>query len=237
MDVCCQQTPRVGVLEYRPEHLGYPIHKVEHLEALLLVSLKLSVDHSRLHHLIYREFIITLYFYTSSQKTHILHIISSHSSISEDLCFDINSYSEFPSLSGAQPQFQNPGQAVWANANQRATQQTPVQRPQQSQPSVPATIPAQQQVHHAQEQSQQSLDEAFFASQFNGGIDDYRHGGQSGVGQLPGSQETQATSIDDFPPLGRNGHGEIGQDRRGNLMHNASGGGSLAAFAALNTGK
>ena len=151
--------------------------------------------------------------------------------------FDINSYSEFPSLSGTQPQFQNPSQAVWANATQRATQQTPVQRPQQSQSSVPATAPVQQQVHHAQDQSQQSLDEAFFASQYNGGIDDYRHGGQSGVGQLPGSQETQATSIDDFPPLGRNGHGEIGQDRRGNLMHNVSGGGSLAAFAALNTGK
>lgn len=149
---------------------------------------------------------------------------------------DISSSSEFPSLSGApQPHFQNPGQAVWANANQRATQQTPVQRPQQAQAGVSSIFPGQQQLHNPHEQLQQSLDDAFFTStQPSGTQDDYRHGGQGGVGQLSGSHQPQPNSIDDFPPLGRNGHGEIGQDRRGNMVQNAAAGSfsSASAFAS-----
>ncbi|MCJ1252549.1 hypothetical protein MMC24_000355 [Lignoscripta atroalba] len=136
--------------------------------------------------------------------------------------------SEFPSLSGtSQTQHQNPSQAIWANANQRATQHTPVQRPQpQTQTNVPISTQTHQQTHQAQDQVQQSLDDAFSTtSQFSSGLDDYRHGGQSGVGQLSGSGQPQSSSIEEFPPLGRNGHGEIGQDRRGNMMQNAASGG------------
>ena len=132
--------------------------------------------------------------------------------------------SEFPSLSGVpQQQYQNPGQAVWASANQRVTQHTPVQRPQQSQPSAPGLTPIQSQPHSTQEQLQQSLDDAFFSStQISNTMDDYRHGGQGGIGQLSGPHQPQPSSIDDFPPLNRNGHGEIGQDRRGNVMQSAA---------------
>ena len=139
---------------------------------------------------------------------------------------DVDDRSEFPSLSGApQPHYQNPGQAVWANANQRATQHTPVQRPQQTQPTAPGSIQTQQQSSQGQDPVQQSLDDAFFQPQFNTSLDDYRHGGQAGIGQLSNSNQPQTTNIDDFPPLGRNGIGEIGQDRRGNLMQNAASGG------------
>lgn len=133
---------------------------------------------------------------------------------------------EFPSLSGApQQQYQNPGQAVWATANQRVTQHTPVQRPQHSHLSAPGLAPSHQQSHPNQDQLQQTIDDAFFdTSHITNTMDDYRNGGQGGVGQLSGSQQPQPSSIDDFPPLGRNGHGEIGQDRRGNMMQNAAAG-------------
>ena len=134
---------------------------------------------------------------------------------------DINDLSEFPSLSGAlHPQYQNPSQAIWANANQRASQHTPVQRPQQSQGGAIGSIQSQQQGHLVQESLQQQHEESFFpsSSQLGNVVDDYRHGGQAGIGPLSGSNQPQTTNIDDFPPLGRNGHGEIGQDRRGNMM-------------------
>ena len=137
--------------------------------------------------------------------------------------FNICDSREFPSLSGApQPQYQNTGQAVWTNANQRATQQTPVQRPQQpNEPGAP-----QPQSHHLQDQVPQTLDDAFFpTSQLNGTMDDYRHGGQGGVGQLSSSAQPQPGSIEEFPPLGRNGPGDIGLDRRVNMMQNAASGG------------
>ncbi|MCJ1299565.1 hypothetical protein MMC08_002357 [Hypocenomyce scalaris] len=135
--------------------------------------------------------------------------------------------SEFPSLSGApRPQYQNPGQAVWANANQRATQHIPVQRPQQQPADI--QIPAQEQPpsQQPQEQTQQTPEDLFpSGSQFSNGLDDYRHGGQGGVGQLSGSSLPQTGNIDEFPPLSRNDNGDIGQDRRGNLMQNAAFGG------------
>ncbi|KAL8741914.1 MAG: hypothetical protein Q9190_005538 [Brigantiaea leucoxantha] len=136
--------------------------------------------------------------------------------------------SEFPSLSGApQPHYQNPGQAVWANANQRAVQHTPVQRPQQ-QPSINQQAPNQQpqQTQQNQDHSQQSREDIFSASsQFHGGNDDYHQGGQGGVGQLGGANQPQPSSIEDFPPLGRNGTDESQQDRRGSLMQSAAFGG------------
>lgn len=143
-----------------------------------------------------------------------------------------NNYSEFPSLSGApQPQHQNPAQAVWANANQRASQHNPVQRPQHQTSNQPlSSIQPQSQPQQPQQLSQQPTqqpnDDLFpSSSQFTNGLDDYRHGGQAGVGQLSGLNQPQPSNIDEFPPLGRNGNGEIGQDRRGGVIQNAAFGG------------
>lgn len=132
--------------------------------------------------------------------------------------------SEFPSLSGApQTQYQNPGQAVWGNPNQRATQHTPVQRPPQQHPISQQSNT--QQISQSQEAPQQSREQAFTGSQMTGSTDDYHRGGQGGIGQLGASAQSQSTSVDDFPPLRRNGNDEDQQDRRGSLMQNAAFGG------------
>ncbi|KAA6411802.1 MAG: NOT2 family [Lasallia pustulata] len=87
--------------------------------------------------------------------------------------------SEFPSLSGApRPQYQNPSQAVWANANQRATQHTPVQRPQQQQPAD-LQISAQQQQQPPQQQqehAQQNAEDIFSSRNENGDVGQDRRG-------------------------------------------------------------
>ena len=141
---------------------------------------------------------------------------------------------EFPSLSGAaQTHYQTPGQAVWANANQRAVQHNPVQRPQQQhsltgQGNTQPQQQQQQQQHglQGQDHSQQGTENPFSTgSQFTSSLDDYRHGGQGGVGQLSGIGRPETGNIEEFPPLGRNGTDENGQDRRGSLMQNAAFGG------------
>ncbi|KAL8895810.1 MAG: hypothetical protein Q9192_003435 [Flavoplaca navasiana] len=140
--------------------------------------------------------------------------------------------SEFPSLSGApQTQYQNPGQAVWGNSNQRATQQTPVQRPQQQHPISQQSNSQQQnqQPSQSQEQSQQSREQLYSGSQMSGSNDDYHRGGQGGIGQLGASAQPQSNSIDEFPPLRRNGTDEDQQDRRGSLMQTAAFGGYSAS--------
>ena len=131
-------------------------------------------------------------------------------------------------MSGApQPQYQNPSQAIWANANQRAIQHTPVQRPQQQHVvNQQNSAQIQQQNQQVQDLTQQNTEELFSAaSQFSSGIDDYRHGGQGGVGQLSGSSQPQPGDIEEFPPLGRNGNEDTEQDRRGSLMQSAAFGG------------
>lgn len=143
---------------------------------------------------------------------------------------------EFPSLSGApQPQYSNPSQAIWASATQRTMQHTPVQRPQQ-QHSVNSQASTQtsqaQQNQQAQDGPHQTNDELFSpTSRFASGMDDYRHGGQGGVGQLSGSGQPQTGNIEEFPPLGRNGNDETNHDQRGSLMQNAAFGG----FSSTNT--
>ena len=139
--------------------------------------------------------------------------------------FNVNDHSEFPSLGGGpQPQYQNPGQAVWANANQRATQQIPVQRPQHQSVTTPSASTQQQQPSQAQDQSQQALEDAFSFSQFSNSLDEYRQASQ-GINQHSSSNQPQGTSIDEFPPLNRNEHVEAGQDRRGSLIPNSVSGG------------
>lgn len=63
-------------------------------------------------------------------------------------------------------------------------------------------------------------------------MDDYRFGGQSGVGQLSGApQQQQQVNIEEFPPLGGAGGGDIGQDRRTGMIQNAAYGGSAGVGA------
>lgn len=128
---------------------------------------------------------------------------------------------EFPSLSGApqQSQSQNPGQVVWANASQRATQQTPIQR-QQPPTSQPPSRASQTQ-SYPQQQSQISHEDLFpSGSQFANRLDDFRNGGQGLSGQLSGGQP-QTGNIEEFPPLGKNVAAELSQDRRGSLLQSA----------------
>ncbi|KAL9601459.1 MAG: hypothetical protein Q9219_002525 [cf. Caloplaca sp. 3 TL-2023] len=137
-------------------------------------------------------------------------------------------FSEFPSLSGTpQTHFQNPGQAVWGNSNQRIIQHTPVHRPQQQAPAPPPNNTQQQsqQTSQAQEQSHQSRDDIYSASQFASSSDDYHRGGPGGMGQLGGSTQPQPSSIEEFPPLGRNGTDDSQHDRQSSLMPNAAFGG------------
>ncbi|KAL9135451.1 MAG: hypothetical protein Q9175_003362 [Cornicularia normoerica] len=132
--------------------------------------------------------------------------------------------SEFPSLSGtSQPQYQNTSQAIWAN--QRVAQQTPVQRPQQSHPASSQAQQQHQPNQQSQDQSQRGNDDIYSAtSNLQNSLDDHRYGSQSGIGQMPASRQPRSTSVDDFPPLGRNGTDESDSDRR-NMMQNAGFGG------------
>ncbi|KAI9848862.1 MAG: hypothetical protein M1837_006378 [Sclerophora amabilis] len=153
---------------------------------------------------------------------------------------------EFPSLSSTPAQHnQNNSQSTWANATQRNATQTPVQRPQpQSNSGLNALSHLQQQSqsHHQQSQQQQQQhqqhqqqqqqqqhqqQESIFptSSQFSSNLDDFRFGGQDAIGQLPGSSQPKTGSIDDFPPLGRTGNGDLGQERRSSLIQNAGFGG------------
>lgn len=143
-------------------------------------------------------------------------------------------FREFPSLSGApQTQQQNSqAQAIWSNPNIRTAQHTPVQRAQgqgatPQPPSAQANRP--QQEHQPQPQDEPSSAH----SQYGGAMDDYRFGGQSGVGQLSGApQQQQQVNIEEFPPLGGGGGGDIGQDRRTGMIQNAAYGGNAGAFGS-----
>lgn len=142
--------------------------------------------------------------------------------------------SEFPSLSGApQTQYQNPGQAVWANSNQRIVQHTPVQRPQQQQPAPlqPNSQSQLPQPSQVQESPQQSRESVYTGSQYTSNNDDYHRGGQGGVGQLGTSAQPQPSSVEEFPPLGRHGTDDSQHDRRGSLMQNAAFGGFSSSNA------
>ncbi|EED20620.1 NOT2 family protein [Talaromyces stipitatus ATCC 10500] len=136
--------------------------------------------------------------------------------------------SEFPSLSAApqQNQAQSSAQAVWANAGQRATQQTPAQR-QQPPSSQPPSRASQTQTHFTQQQ--QPHDDVFpSGAQFANRLDDFRNGGQGISGQLAGGGQPQTGNIEEFPPLGRNAAdippggisrmNDIGQERRGSVL-------------------
>jgi CCR4-NOT transcription complex subunit 2 len=136
---------------------------------------------------------------------------------------NVGDHREFPSLSGApQAQQNTTAQQMWANPTLRApqqNQQNTIGRPQgqgQQQPGQAAQAANQQQQSQGQDDSSQS--------QFSEANDNYRFGGQGGVGQLGGVQP-QTGNIEEFPPLGGAG-GDIAPDRRAGLIQNA------AAFGA-----
>lgn len=132
----------------------------------------------------------------------------------KQLTLNINSHSEFPSLSSAQPQ-----QAAWVLATQRATSQASGQRPQgqggltNQHPSsqAPSSLAQAPQPYQQQQQRDGSLSSA---SQFISGLDDPRLDSiQNAVGQPPGTFQPKTGSIDEFPPLG-----SANQDRREDML-------------------
>jgi CCR4-NOT transcription complex subunit 2 len=122
---------------------------------------------------------------------------------------------EFPSLS-ATPQVQQntTAQQMWANPSLRTAQQPTIQRPQ-GQPAQ--GHPGQSQ--HQQLQTQAHEDGTGGGQPQYSGSDEYRYGGQSGVGQLSGSTQPQTGNMDDFPPLGGV---DVGPDRRTGMIQNAA---------------
>lgn len=148
-----------------------------------------------------------------------------------ELGADLDPSREFPSLSGApqqqgQPQQSSQAQSLWANSSLRATQHTPVQRPQPNQGAqqqASQVAPGQQ--HDAREEGPP------FGQ---GGGEDYHFGAPGGVGQLPGMSQPQTGNIEEFPPLGGLGNGaEAQQDRRAaGMMQNATFGAGTAASQA-----
>lgn len=145
---------------------------------------------------------------------------------------DTNGDREFPSLSGApQTQQSTPAQQMWSsNANLRAQHST-IQRPQmQGQGQAQqATTPHQQIQNPLHDEGPGS------AQGFATGGDDFRYGGQAGVGQLSGGAQPQTGNIEEFPPLG-GGPGDVGPDRRTGMIQNAAAyqtSGNPSAFPGL----
>jgi CCR4-NOT transcription complex subunit 2 len=147
--------------------------------------------------------------------------------------------SEFPSLSGApQAQQNTSAQQIWANPSIRATQHSTIQRPQgQNPPQV--QVAQQSNPQHQQLQNPIHEDGTSPAQgQYAGTGDDYRFGGQAGVGQLSGTTQPQTGNIEEFPPLG-GAAGEAGPDRRTGMIQNAAYGANanVSAFPGLGQGQ
>lgn len=137
---------------------------------------------------------------------------------------------EFPSLSGApQAQQNTSAQQMWSNPNLRTTQHSTIQRPQGQ-----GAQPGQSGQSANQQMQNQGPDDGVRSgpNQFSAGADDYRFGGQAGVGPLSGASQPQTGNIDEFPPLGGAG-GEVGPDRRTGMIQNAAAYGGNANSSAF----
>ena len=111
---------------------------------------------------------------------------------------------------------------MWANASQRAAQQTPVQRQQLPPTSQAPSRSSQPQGLPTPQQSQQPHDDMFpSGSQFANRLDDFRNGGQGISSQLGVGAQPQTGNIEEFPPLGRNAAAELPLGRTGGLMQGA----------------
>lgn len=121
---------------------------------------------------------------------------------------------------------------MWSNPTLRTAQHSTIQRPQgqgnqQGTAGPTANTQLQNQTH------EEGVGAA--PGQFSSNGDDYRFGGQAGVGQLSGASQPQTGNIDEFPPLG-GGNIDIGPDRRTVMIQNAAAYGannSAAAFPGL----
>lgn len=161
-------------------------------------------------------------------QQHQQHLSACGSSGGERL-LNVCDYREFPSLSGApQAQQNTSAQQMWANPTLRTTPHTTIQRPQ-------GQTPQQGQQGQTPNQQLQGLsNEDSPQGQFAGAGDDYRFGGQGGVGQLSGSTQPQTGNVEEFPPLGgNNAAGEIGPDRRAGLIQNAAAFGATPGTSAF----
>lgn len=148
--------------------------------------------------------------------------------IEEECTLNMCDHREFPSLSGApQAQQNTTAQQMWANPTLRTTPHTTIARPQGQTPQQgqPGQAPNQQLQNQGNEDAPQG--------QFAGAGDDYRFGGQGGVGQLSGGVQPQTGNIEEFPPLGNNAAGEIGPDRRAGLIQNAAAFGTAPGTSAF----
>lgn len=217
-----QPAPRSGALELPwPAHLVFRTRKHAQTAALCLASRKQWVARSLIRLSTWSKCSYTM----GKKKSKAASKAPSSSSgyeTAEEYKLNIDDHREFPSLSGApQAQQNTSAQQMWANPTLRTTQQQTIQRPQgqaqQQQQQGPAGQTSNQQI---QSQAQDDT-----SSQFSGAGDDYRYGGQGGVGQLSGGAQPQTGNIEEFPPLG-GAAGEIGPDRRAGMIQNA------AAFAS-----
>ncbi|KAF2275649.1 NOT2 family protein [Westerdykella ornata] len=128
---------------------------------------------------------------------------------------------EFPSLSGTpQAQHNTSAQQMWSNPSLRVPQHSTIQRPQIPTPSQNQPAPTNNQLDQMQSHLHEDGHRAGQAQYPTGG-DDFRFGGQAGVGQLSGGGQPQTGNIEEFPPLG-GGAGEVGPDRRTGMIQNAA---------------
>lgn len=105
----------------------------------------------------------------------------------------------------------------------RTAQHSAIQRPQIQTPTQGQNAPSNTQ--HPQMQNHLHEDASGATQgQFPPAGDDFRFGGQQGVGQLSGGGQTHTGNIDEFPPLGT-GEGSGGPDRRIGMIQNAAGAG------------
>lgn len=121
---------------------------------------------------------------------------------------------------------------MWSNPNLRTAQHSTIQRPQGQ--GTPQSQPGQASIAQHQQLQNQAHEDGVGATpgQFSGASDDYRFGGQAGVGQLSGGGQPQTGNIEEFPPLGGSG-GDIGPDRRTGMIQNAAAYGGSANAAAF----
>lgn len=164
------------------------------------------------------------------KKARCRNITIRYGKVHQEFLLNVGDYREFPSLSGApQAQQNTSAQQMWSNPTLRTTQQhSTIQRPQgQGAQQGQGGQTANQQLNPAHDDGVGAAQ-----NQFSGGGDDYRFGGQSGVGQLSGSSQPQTGNIDEFPPLG--GSVDVGPDRRTGMIQNAAAyGGNANAFPGL----
>lgn len=134
--------------------------------------------------------------------------------------------SEFPSLSGAPQTQQNPGQAIWGQRPNQASQLNPSSRNQQAQQSRQSQanpLPSHQSL-------QPGTDEFFSTASLSAALGDYSLGSH-----FPESNQPQTGNVDDFPPLGRESSLGLGQERRESAQNNAfsTGYGASLGFAGM----